>query len=174
MPSRRRNAVLVGAICVFVALTAVLSGRATTLAAERIATLEFYLVDEHSDGYTAQNTGKVPAGDKLYMDRNGRPILVRRHAITSSGELTQVRTVQTDYGPVVQVQLSKRGGASLLRITRQNIGNRMAVVYAERNAEHVISQAVIRGAFGKEFQITGLTAKETTTLASQFDHALPR
>jgi beta-lactamase regulating signal transducer with metallopeptidase domain len=173
-PSRRQNAVLMGAICVFVALTAVLSGRATTLAAERVATLEFYLVDEHSDEYTAQNTGKVPAGDRLYMDRNGRPILLRRQAITSSGELTQVSTKQTGDGPVVQVSLTKRGAASVLRITSQNIGARMAVVYTEGNSEHVISQAVIRGAFGGQFQITGLTAKETTALASQFDHARPK
>ena len=171
---RGRHAVLVGAAVAFVALAAVLSGRATTLAAERIATLECFLVDQHSDAYTAQNTGKVPAGDRLYTDRDGRPVLLRRQAVVANGELTQVRTVQTDYGPIVQVQLSKRGGASLLRITRQNIGSRMAVVYAERDSRHVISQAVIRGAFGGEFQITGLNAQEAATLASQLDHALPR
>jgi hypothetical protein len=57
---------------------------------------------------------------------------------------------------------------------KRRIGNRMAVVYAERNSTHVISQAVIRGAFGGQFQITGLDAKEATTLVSQFEHALPR
>jgi beta-lactamase regulating signal transducer with metallopeptidase domain len=173
-PSRRLRAVLVGTICVFVALAAGLSGRATVLAAERVAGLEFYLVDEHGDAYTAQSTGKVPAGDRLYMDRNGRPILLRRQAITSSGELTQVSTKQTDDGPVVQVSLSKRGAASVLRTTSRNIGARMAVVYTEGNFEHVISQAVIRGKFGGEFQISGLNAGEAATLASQFDHALPK
>jgi beta-lactamase regulating signal transducer with metallopeptidase domain len=173
-PSRRRHAVIVGAICVFVALTAVLSGRATSLAAERLATLEFFLVDEQSDAYTAQNTGKVPVGDQLYADRSGRPILLRRQAVVSSGELTQVRTKQTDDGVAVQVRLSKRGAASMLSATGQNIGSRMAVVYTEHHSQHVISQAVIRGAFGKEFQITGLNADEAATLASQFDHALSK
>ena len=173
-PSRRQNAVLVGALCVFVALTAVLSGRATTLAAERVATLEFFLVDEQSDAYTAQNTGKVPVGDQLYADRGGRPILLRRQAVVSNDELTQVRTKQTDYGVAVQVRLSKRGAASMLSVTGQNIGSRMAVVYTEHNSQHVISQAVIRGAFGREFQITGLNAAEAAALASRFEHALPK
>ncbi len=171
---RGQNAILVGTMFVVIALAAVLSGQATLLAAERAATLECFLVDQHGDAYAAQNTGKVPAGDKLYTDRDGRPVLVRRQAVVSDGELRQVRTVQTDYGPVVQVQLSKRGGASLLRITRQNIGSQMAVVYAERNSRHVISQATIRGAFGGEFQITGLNAEEAATLASQLDQARPR
>ena len=173
-PSRRQNAVLVGAICVFVALCAVMSGRATTLAAERVVTLEFFLVDEHSDAYTAQNTGKVPVDDQLYADRGGRPILLRRQAVVSKGELTQVRAKQTDYGVAVQVRLSKRGAASMLSATGQNIGSRMAVVYTEHNSPQVISQAVIRGAFGKEFEITGLNAAEAAALASQFNHALPR
>jgi preprotein translocase subunit SecD len=168
---RRQNAVLVGAICVFVA---VLSGRATTLAAERVATLEFFLVDQHSDAYTAQSSGKVPLGDKLYADGSGRPILLRRQAVVSSDQLTQVGTKQTDYGVAVEVRLSKRGAASMLSVTGQNIGSRMAVVYTEHNSQHVISQAVIRGAFGREFQITGLNAAEATTLASEFDHALPK
>jgi beta-lactamase regulating signal transducer with metallopeptidase domain len=171
---RRQSAVLVGVMCVFIALAAALSGHATALAAQQVATLECFLVDQHSDAYTAQNTGKVPAGDRLYTDRDGRPVLLRRQAVVSNGELTQVRTVQSEYGPVVQVKLNQRGGASLLRITRQNIGRRMAVVYAERNSGHVISQATIRGAFGGEFQITGLNAQEAATLASQLDHTLSR
>jgi beta-lactamase regulating signal transducer with metallopeptidase domain len=185
---RRQNALLVCATFVFIALAAVVSGRATTMAAERIATLEFYLVDQFSDAYTAQQTGKVPAGDRLYKERDGRPVLLKREAVASSAELTQVSTKQTENGFIVQVRLNERGAASLLRITRQNIGSRMAVVYTEhtlprpRDSDRqvprtgigqVISQAVIRGSFGREFQITGLNAEEATTLASQFGRTLP-
>jgi preprotein translocase subunit SecD len=43
----------------------------------------------------------------------------------------------------------------------------MAAVYNGR----VISAAVIRGAFGPRFQVSGLTAAEARTLAMLFDQA---
>jgi preprotein translocase subunit SecD len=53
------------------------------------------------------------------------------------------------------------GAARMLDFTRENVGNRMAVVYIEQKpggnkVEDVISVAVVREPFGKRFQTTGL------------------
>ncbi len=51
----------------------------------------------------------------------------------------------------------------MVSTTRDNVGRRMAVVY---NGQ-VINSAVIRGAFGGQFQVSGLTAAEANSLAIQ-------
>ncbi|MGC1458440.1 MAG: M56 family metallopeptidase [Steroidobacteraceae bacterium] len=167
----RQNALLITAILVLVALAAVPSGRAATLAAQRVASLEFYLVDNRSDAYLAQQTGQLPPGDRLYQQRNGRPILLRRQVAVKPA---QVNVTQTKYGIAVQIRLDERSAALMLRTTRENIGNRMAVVYVDPTARQVISDAVIRSAFGSQFQITGLSAQEARTLASQVERTLPK
>jgi preprotein translocase subunit SecD len=69
----------------------------------------------------------------------------------------------------------------MLRVTRANIGKPMAVVFIEKRREitevdgqkverdvttqEVISEATIRGVFGNQFQITGLTQSESRELA---------
>jgi hypothetical protein len=40
---------------------------------QRPATLEFHLVDEQSNPVQARQSGEVPPGDKLYMQRDGTP-----------------------------------------------------------------------------------------------------
>jgi hypothetical protein len=170
----RQTAALMCVVFVLIALAAVPTGSATALAAEQVASLEFYLVDAHGNAYLAQQTGKVPPGDMLYQNSNGRPILLKRKLIVSGGGLKQVSTKPTENGTVVQVRLDARAAASLLRTTRQNIGNRMAVVYVGHGAGRVISDAVIRGQFGAQFEITGLNPDEAQTLASQFGRSVTR
>jgi beta-lactamase regulating signal transducer with metallopeptidase domain len=168
---RRHNALLTIAMLILIALAAVPAGRATTLAAQGIASLEFYLVDERNDAYQAQRTGRLPSGDRLYEDRNGRPVLLRRQVAVKP---TQVSMATTENGIAVQIQLDERNAALMLRTTRENIGNRMAVVYVEpaMPAGKIISDAVIRGAFGSQFAITGLTDTEAKALASQVGQSL--
>jgi len=59
------------------------------------------------------------------------------------------------------VTLDGVGAKRMLDFTRDNVGNRMAVVYIEQKpggqkVEEVISVAVVREPFGKRFQTTGL------------------
>ncbi len=180
---RRQTALLTVALLLLVALAAVPAGRATTLVAQRIASLEFYLVDEHNDAYRAQQTGQLPSGDRLYSDRNGRPVLLHRQVAVKP---TQVSLAATENGMAVQIRLDERNAAVMLRTTRANIGNRMAVVYVDpappvksndgtmhtSAAGKVISDAVIRGAFGSQFAITGLTDEEAKALAAQLSGSL--
>ena len=48
------------------------------------ATLEFRLVDEGNDAYTAQARGRAPLGTKLYQERNGSPVLLKRKVMLLS------------------------------------------------------------------------------------------
>jgi preprotein translocase subunit SecD len=72
---------------------------------------------------------------------------------------------------MVSVTLDGVGAKRMLDFTRDNVGNRMAVVYIEqkpggRKTEEVISIAVVREPFGKRFQTTGLDSiTEATQLA---------
>lgn len=81
----------------------------------------------------------------------------------------------------MDVRLDGRGGAEMLRTTRENLGKPMAVVFIERERqqrevggkktvvdvtnEEVISVATIRGVFSNQFQITGFTVRESQELA---------
>ena len=67
--------------------------------------------------------------------------------------------------PAVFVNLSDYGASRMLETTSKNIGSRMAVIFVEKNKKEVINVAVIREAFSKSFQITGLDINEATDLA---------
>jgi hypothetical protein len=171
----RQSAMLMCAVLVLIALVAIPSGGATALAADQVAHLELYLADAHANASQAQQTGRIPAGDRLLYEENGRPVLLKRESLVSNSALQRVGTKQKDYGTVVEVQFDKQAGASILRATRANIGNRMVVVYVDRNgAGRVVSDAFIRGQFGTTFEISGLSPQEAHSLAVQLDHAVTR
>ncbi|AWN73796.1 protein translocase subunit SecD [Legionella anisa] len=146
------------------------------------ATLQFYLVDQDNDPQIAKQTGAIPVNDKLLM-MEGRPILLKRQVVLSGDSITSAVSSydQQTATPAVQIQLG--GGESLFtKVTRENIGKRMAIVYVEtkntmqtvngeekrvtHREERVISAPVIQNALGNNFQITGLAdSKEASNLA---------
>jgi preprotein translocase subunit SecD len=152
----------------------------------RTATLEIMLVDEEHD-LTAAMSGHVPAGSILYKDRRGRPLLLKKQVIYSGDNIVDAAAGFDSQagGPVAHITLDARGAAINQRITGENVGKRMAVVYIEiksetqvdaagkpvldaegrqlRNrvrVEEVITAPVIREQIGKRFQITGLDSIE--------------
>lgn len=147
------------------------------------ATLQFYLVDEENDAEVARQTGAIPVNSKLYqIDK--RPILLKRQLVLSGDSITSaVSSFDSQTAtPAVQIQLGGGGESLFTRITRENIGKRMAIVFVEtktststvnnvskrtnRREERVISAPVIQNALGNNFQITGLTnSKEASDLA---------
>ena len=147
------------------------------------ATLQFYLVDQDNDPVVAKQTGVVPVNSKLYM-MDGSPILLKRQIVLSGDSITSAVSSfdQQTATPSVQIQLGGGGESLFTKITRDNIGKRMAIVYVETKAntqtvngveqrtthreERVISAPVIQNALGNSFQITGLTdSKEASNLA---------
>jgi len=144
-----------------------LPGIQDTVAAKKIigatATLEYRAVDENNDAFTAAQTGRIPPESRLYMDDNGNPILLKKRLIVSGNQLIGASASfdQQSGQPSVSVTLDGVGSKRMLDFTRDNVGNRMAVVYIEqkpggRKIEDVISVAVIREPFGKRFQTTGI------------------
>ncbi|HEY8265334.1 MAG TPA: protein translocase subunit SecD [Steroidobacteraceae bacterium] len=147
----------------------------------KVATLEFRLVDTANSPLEAARTGRAPLGTKLYKQRDGSPVLLKRDVIATGEQLIDASFAPSQGEPAVSVKLDSRGGDEMLRTTRENLNRPMAVVFIEkerelvqrnghevaldRSKEEVISVATIRGVFSNNFQITGLSAVEGTELA---------
>jgi preprotein translocase subunit SecD len=158
----------------------------------RTATLEIMMVDEEHDVASAL-AGQVPPGDKLYKMRDGRPILLKNRVIYSGDNIINAAAgfdSQTGQ-PIVSITLDSRGATINQRVTGENVGKRMAVVYIEirtepkldangkplldkdgrpvltsRRVEEVITAPVIRSQLGARFQIEGLeSVQEANDLA---------
>jgi len=154
-----------------------LPGVQDTVQAKKIigatATLEYRAVDEANDAFTAAQTGRVPPESRLYNRRTGEPVLLKKRLIVSGDQLIGASSGfdQQTGQPQVSVTLNGVGAKRMLDFTRDNVGNRMAVVYIEqkpggRKTEEVISVAVVREPFGKRFQTTGLDSmNEASQLA---------
>ena len=115
------------------------------------ATLEYRSVDEQNDAFTAAQTGRVPPESRLYTDNLGQPVLLNKRLIVSGDQLIGANSGfdQMSGEPQVSVTLDGVGANRMLDFTRENVGNRMAVVYIEQKpggikTEEVISVAVVR------------------------------
>jgi preprotein translocase subunit SecD len=123
-------------------------------------------------------TGPVPVDAKRYLERNGRPILLKRQVMLTGDFIIDAASGidQQTSGPAVFITLDGRGARMFAERTRDQVGRPMAVVYIEqktesnfesgeevrtkRRIEEVINVATIRSELGKRFQITGLDSTE--------------
>ena len=137
------------------------------------ATLEFRMVDEEHSVSDAI-AGRVPAGSRLYHERNGRPVLLYRQLMLTGDSIIDAASGidQQTGSPAVFITLDGKGARIFSERTKDKIGRSMAVVFIEnkteirrvdgedlrsrRTIEEVINIAVIRDRLGKRFQITGL------------------
>ena len=141
------------------------------------ATLEFRLVDEEHEPQDAVN-GRPPAGSKLYYQRDGLPILLKKQVMLTGDSIINAASGidALSGGPDVTITLDGRGAKRMSRGTRDNVGKRLAVVFIEyqmetsevkgelvktkETIEEVINAAVIQEQLGKRFHITGLDSTE--------------
>jgi preprotein translocase subunit SecD len=147
----------------------------------KVATLEFRLVDVQNSVAEAVQRGRAPLGSKLYEDKDGQPVLLKRDIIVTGDQLVDATTAATQDGPGVSVKLDALGGEEMLRTTRANLKKPMAVLFIEQRREEievggqkvqrdikeekVINTATIQGVFSNTFQITGLGQNEARELA---------
>jgi preprotein translocase subunit SecD len=146
------------------------------------ATLEYRPTDEENDPYEAERRGRPPIGSELLYDQDGIPVLVRREIIVTGNQIVDATPGFDEFrSPAVNISLDGPGGDRMLAFTRNNVGNRMAVVFIEeipvrverdgeevvetRTERTVISNATIQGIFSDRFQTTGLTAFQARELA---------
>ena len=129
------------------------------------ATLEFRLVHLDGDPQAAVE-GKVPVSAKLYRERDGRPILLKKRVMLTGEYIIDASSgIEQQSGqPAVFITLDGKGAKRFSDATSQEIGKPMAVVYIEqqqgRAVEEVINVATIRDVLSVRFQITGLDSTE--------------
>lgn len=133
------------------------------------ATLEFRLTKGTQDDWYNSKISGIPTvnSSSLYNTRDGTPILLSRKVIVGGADIKGANSgfdADTN-SPAVFVNLSDYGASRMLETTNKNIGNRMAVIFVEKNKSEVINVAVIREAFSKRFQITGLNMDEAQDLS---------
>lgn len=137
------------------------------------ATLEYRLVvGDLAQAIEAERTGRVPAGARLYHERDGSPILLKRQFIVTGDQMTSASSGfdQQSGSAAVFVNLDSKGARRMRNVTTENVGKPMAVVFKEKRVvgrdeegkeikkwvEEVVNVATIREPFGRRFQTTGL------------------
>ncbi len=141
------------------------------------ATLEFRMVEGSGNAQDAI-AGRVPPGARLYHERDGTPVLLKKRIIVTGDQIIDASSgiEQQSGSSAVFITLDSKGARKMLQITRENIGKPMAVVFIEnrpeskmvdgqrvkttRTVQEVINVATIRDEFSKRFQISGLDSSE--------------
>ncbi len=149
------------------------------------ATLEFRLVHGSFAEWTmAQSSGKSPIGSRLYTQNDGSPVLLKRSVIVTGDQIVGAASgIDTQSGtPDVTITMNAKGADRMARVTRDNIGKPMGVVFIEDRFElvdvggeeqrvrtsesKVINIATILDQLSKRFHITGLdSTREARDLA---------
>jgi len=135
----------------------------------RTATLEIRMVDDSPTAQSALASGTVPFGLERYMDRDGRPILVRRQVVLTGENLQDAQAGRDSQAqqPAVHLTLDAKGARIFRDVTRDNVGKRMAILLFEKNRGEVVTAPVIRGEIpGGQVQISGsMNSEEAADIA---------
>ncbi|TQV65091.1 MAG: protein translocase subunit SecD [Halothiobacillaceae bacterium] len=139
------------------------------------ATLEFRLVEGSPvDWDEAAKSGRTPVGSRLYPQRDGGSVLLKRQVIITGDQIVDAASgiEQQSGSSAVFVNLDGKGARRMSEVTAQSIGKPMAVVFIENKVEtveengqmvkkksvieEVINIATIRDQLSNRFQISGL------------------
>ncbi len=136
----------------------------------RTATLQVRLVDESADGLAAERgTGPVPFGSERYLERSGRPVIVKREVLLTGENLTDAQAGfdGQSHEPAVHLTLDSKGSRIFRDVTRDNVGKRMAIILFEKGKGEVVTAPVIRTEIGGgRVQISGaMTTMEASDTA---------
>lgn len=142
------------------------------------ATLEYRAGNDTVNPIEVAQSGRVPPDSRLYYDRSGNPVVLKKEVIATGDQLIGATSGidQQSGTPMVSVRLDSAGGRRMLDFTSENVGRPMGVVYIERvpetrmvdgveeryfrETQSVISVATIRGVFSTNFQTTGLESPQ--------------
>ena len=135
----------------------------------RTATLEIRMVDDSPAASSALAAGTVPFGLERYLDRDGRPLLVRRQVVLTGENLQDAQAGRDSQSQqaAVHLTLDSKGARIFRDVTRDNIGKRMAILLFEKGRGEVVTAPVIRGEIpGGQVQISGsMSAEEAADTA---------
>lgn len=131
----------------------------------KVATLKFMLVDPEmkSESY------------KVFYEKKNFDIFLKNEVILTGDSIVYASAGFENVfnKPCINIKVSSKDIKRFENLTRNNIGNLMAIVYkeivinnnVEEVKEHIISVATIMNALSNEFQITGLNLQESKDLA---------
>nr|QLG20261.1 protein translocase subunit SecD [uncultured bacterium]QLG20619.1 protein translocase subunit SecD [uncultured bacterium] len=139
----------------------------------RTATLEVRMVDDEASnnpGIMAQAArGQPPFGTEYYVERGGRPLLVKKQVVLTGERLTDAQPGfdGETHGAAVHLTLDAAGSRIFRDITRESIGKRMAILLIEKGKGEVVTAPVIRSEIsGGRVQISGsMTTSEAADVA---------
>jgi preprotein translocase subunit SecD len=128
----------------------------------RTATLELRMVDDENSANPTimeqATKGQPPVGTEYYVERGGRPLLVRKQVMLTGERLTDAQAGfdgQTQE-PAVHLTLDSAGARIFKDLTRDNVGKRMAILLIEKGKGEVVTAPVIRTEIGGgRVQISG-------------------
>ncbi len=146
----------------------------------RTATLEIRMVDDTPGALEAAMGGQVPFGAELYVERGGRPLLVKKQVVLTGDRLTDAQAGfdnQTQEA-AVHLSLDSAGSRIFKEVTRENVGKRMAILLIEKGKGEVVTAPVIRTEIGGgRVQISGsmstMEANDTALLLRAGSLAAP-
>ncbi len=135
----------------------------------RTATLEMRLVDESAEGRAAESgAGTVPFGSERFLERDGRPVIVKKQVILTGESLTDAQPGfdSQSQQPKVDLTVDAKGGRIMRDVSRENVKKRMAIVLFEKGKGEVLTAPVIQSELGNRFQISGsMSITEANDLA---------
>jgi len=135
----------------------------------RTATLEMRMVDESAEGRAAElSGGPVPFGSEKFLDRQGRPVIVKKQVLVTGENLTDAQPGfdQQSNQPKVDLTMDAKGGRIMRDVSRENYKKRMAMLIFEKGKGEVLTAPSINGELGNRFQVSGsMTVVEANDLA---------
>lgn len=135
----------------------------------RTATLEMRLVDESTEGRAAElSGGPVPFGSEKFLDRQGRPVIVKKQVLVTGENLTDAQPGfdQQSNQPKVDLTMDSKGGRIMKEVSLENYKKRMAMLIFEKGKGEVLTAPSINGELGNRFQVSGsMTVSEANDLA---------
>jgi preprotein translocase subunit SecD len=128
----------------------------------RTATLEVRMVDDDNSASPSvmeqAANGQPPFGTEYYVERGGRPLLIKKQVVLTGDRLTDAQPGfdgQTQE-PAVHLTLDSAGARIFRDLTRDNVGKRMAILLIEKGKGEVVTAPVIRTEIGGgRVQISG-------------------
>jgi len=136
----------------------------------RTATLEVRMVDDSAEAVSAMTgSGPVPFGTERYLDRDGRPLIVKRQVVLTGDNLNDAQAGfdNQTHESTVNLTLDANGSRIFKDVTRENVGKRMAIILFEKGKGEVVTAPVIRSEIGGgRVQISGsMTSVEAADTA---------
>ncbi|MGJ7495028.1 protein translocase subunit SecD [Variovorax sp. RT4R15] len=135
----------------------------------RTATLEMRMVDESAEGRAAETgSGPVPFGSEKFLDRTGRPVIVKKQVLVTGENLTDAQPGfdSQNNQPKVDLTMDAKGGRIMRDVSRENFKKRMAMLIFEKGKGEVLTAPSINGELGNRFQISGsMSVVEANDLA---------